>query len=497
MIFLLLLALATTHAQQQQAIDCKLSRVHLQTGDDMEFLLTMSLLPPSPSSSSTTSPLLGAINPSSTSQLNNATCHWIVVARPDESTTFESIHLPTSAQIIAGHDAMSTPADISGSFTSQDSSDSSMSMIKAASTDFGQVAFVVTTTVVSGKQVAAKPMRISMPRRCRYSRSAVVTPARWSYKTNLTSNLADHGATSIPQSTPSNLLDDEDASLASQIYISGGTYDSSTSSRNPMSGRFEASSYWVDAIHTGKSYRYYPSDYTTLSSVVTQTFPSSLGVGLNNLISATGGSSDTDKYAPTLARVQRRLFGMVGVMPDQETLPLLFHLGGINEIDGILKRTDVLRLSKKNGKEGYWDVTSKKEWDLIVPRHSVAATSWLHPKTGHTHLFVIGGNTEDGATRNDVEMLVLPSPKVLGDNKYLETISPELSFHSLNGTLLVARSRASAVVVDNMLYVIGGELALLGEVEKCNLLNGCQKFVQIAPLRKPRYAGAAIWSTGM
>ena len=228
-----------------------------------------------------------------------------------------------------------------------------------------------------------------------------------------------------------------------------------------------------------------------------ESFPSGSSASASSLFAGISGSSSSGskRQGPSLSRTQRRLFGMTATstMPDTE-VRLIFHLGGINELDGILKRTDVLRISTSDGKDGYWD-TLDEAWDLQVARHSIAATSWLNPLTHRLHLYVIGGLTEDGSTLNTLEMCIVPDAQYL-KTEFIET-KPFQSFHALNGTLLVPRSLASAVVVDHYLYVIGGELALLGEVERCHLQTGCQSFDLIAPLRKPRYAGSAIWSSEM
>ena len=457
-------------ALSPEQIRCQLTRVHLQSGDSMSFQLNMH------SVSSNTTSLPGDVATSF-----NATCHWIVVARTSEEIPFDDIATPTVQQVKAGLDSVSATTNMFGSFEGLDT----IMTETGISSDFGQLMFVVVTTTDSthGVRSSAIPRRLHMPRRCRYVHQAVVTPARWTYKTNITTNLADHGMASFPLTAPKNKnANPSSASLASRLYISGGTYDSGYSWRNPLSGTFKATGYWIDPIHSGRAWKYYPNSYSTSSSMRVDIFPPRS----TRNIPGTGSS-------PSLARTQRRLFGMEATMPDAE-MRLIFHLGGINEIDGILKRTDILRISTADGSNGYWDTLSS-DWSLNTARHSIASASWKHPTTNQIHLLVVGGNTENGATLNDVEMLILPASKYL-QTEFIQG-PPSTSFHRLNGTLLVPRSRASAVVVDNHLYVIGGELALRGEVERCNLLEGCQEFVQIAPLRKPRYAGAAIWSNEM
>jgi len=514
LIFVLLLHVGITNATTTVApeqITCQITRVLLASGDSMQFNVGMHLLPDGQSfaapddvdalSATSTAPAIQTIvptnNPATTVLVTtNTTCHWIVVARSTETLDWDAIKTPTAIQIQKGIDSGSNAADMFGSFHGIDTIVSQ----SGVSADFGQLMFVVVTTsdVEHGTRVSL-PRRLVMPRRCRYTHNSVVVPAGWSYKTNLTRNLADFGAASLPQSAPPfKNMDVSAAALASRLYISGGTYDSGKSWSDPLSGTFKAQGYWVDPLHSGRSFNYYPDTYLTSANMVMENIPSGSGGAGGSLFSTFGSgsgssSSKTARAAPTLAFIQRRLFGMTGVMPDND-IRLLFHMGGINEIDGILNRTDVLRISKADGTDGYWD-TLNEDWSLNIPRHSVASTSWTNPLTKQIHLYVIGGNTEDGATLNNIEMLIVPEPKYL-KTEYIE-VKPYQPFHLLNGTLLVPRSRASAVVVDNHLYVIGGELALLGEVERCNLLTGCHVFDLIAPLRKPRYAGSAIWSSEM
>ena len=375
-------------------------------------------------------------------------------------------------------------------------------MQQGSSSDFGQIMFVVVTTEDgSNEKRVSVPRRLLMPRRCRYRHDAVIVPAGWRFKTNMTRNLADFGVASLPQAAPaSKNADASAASLASHLYISGGTYDSSQSWRDPLSGTFKATGYWVDPIHSGRSFKYFPNTYNTYSAMLMEAFPKTNRVaGRTSIMTSIGGidddsTSSSSRIPPTLIRTQRRLFGMTATMQEKDDIRFIFHLGGINEIDGILKRTDLLRISASDGSDGYWD-TLDKSWDLKIARHSIAATSWVNPMTNQIHLYVVGGNTENGATLNSIEMLIVREPIYL-KTEYIEN-GPFKPFHILNGTLLVPRSRASAVVVNNYMYVIGGELALLGEVERCSLIDGCQSFHLIAPLRKPRYAGSAIWSSEM
>ena len=473
---LTLLGLTFTSSISPNHISCTLSHVHLSQVK-LSFQLKMQL--------NNLAPNTTIITPTIST---NTTCHWVIVEREDESVTFDSILTPSALQIQNGQNKNSQTQTDFGKLSGIDR----ISTVTGAASNFGQIMFVVVTTTASSTDRTIQTSaveRLAMPRRCRYTHNAVVTPARWSYKSNLTTNLADFGAASFPNAAPISLNQDVSAaSLASRLYISGGTYDSGTSWVG-MGGKWKSSNYWIDPIHTGRSWKYLPNGYETSSNMLMEPFP----VNKQGLIpSGTTGTSSIPE--PSLARTQRRLFGMEATMPDSNTR-LLFHLGGINEIDGILKRVDVLHVSSSDGKDGYWDLLNK-EWDLKIARHSVASASWKHPITNQIHLLVIGGNIENGATLNDVEMLILPTAEHL--QKELIEVNPYQKFQTLNGTLMVPRSRASAVVHDNLLYVIGGELALLGEVERCNLLiGGCNEFHTIAPLRKPRYAGAAIFSNEM
>ena len=258
LIQLLLLLVDTTTALHPEQITCQLTRVLLASGDSMQFNIGMHVLPNNHTFSSfmlTTSSTrppshpLTVVNPSApvnnvttpTIATTTATCHWVVVARLDETT--DTIPTPTALQIRAGVDSEGANTGLFGSFSGLNS----MLTKKGESSDFGQIMFVVVTTKDGTNALrTSQPRRLVMPRRCRYSHEAVVVPAGWSFKTNMTRNLAYFGVSSFPQAAApeSTNIDVSAASLASRLYISGGTYDSSSSWRDPLSGTFKATGYW-------------------------------------------------------------------------------------------------------------------------------------------------------------------------------------------------------------------------------------------------------------
>ena len=461
--------------------------VHLGQGDDISFKIYAS-----------------SSRVMNETQLSLFKCYWVLASRLSEDDSFAGMIAPTASQIFSGTLADGSQPQMRGSFDVVQNS----AFAKGKSSDFGDVIFA--TVIGAGTRNAANVQRINLPRRCRYKLNAVVTLSNWIYAKNLTYPLSDHASASFSrfhsvtpyQQDASYREEPTTASLASQVYLSGGTTDANSDWMD-WSGNFKASNYWVDPSSSGKSWRMFHFQYASAKAAAekdTTAAQTNIDSSMTPIVIERIAETNIGEEGPTLQETHRRLFGMASVYmktsssvsADKE--PSIFHVGGIDDLRGVLAQNLVLVLSS-DGSEGSW-VTLPKSWDLQQPRHSHAVVPWTNTSgDGRQYIFAIGGITSDGTYLRNVEVLTLPETTPFGN---AAQSSPQEGWKLLEGRLRVFRARASAAVgPDDTLYVIGGESAMRGEVERCNLRTGCTRFEDISPLRKPRYAGAAVWSQEM
>ena len=455
---------------------------------------------------------LGSAHSANATYLKAVQCSWVLASRADEDTPFAALPVPTVEQLVRGVLASGASPAMKGSFTAFDKSMAAT----GSSSDYGDVIFAVCSgPAVDGSTPDAPTIqRLPLPRRCRYKLNAVITPARWAYASNLSEPLSDHASASFSRfhlaapyvADAAYKVDSDTSSLASQVYLSGGTTDDSNDWMD-WSGNFKASDYWINPFASGKSWRMY---HSTAADAIANAAADAAKQDASMTpmqVARVAETSIGDTTGPTLKETTRRRFGMAAVRMktstavDAKHAPTVFHVGGMDEDRGVLAQTSVLQLTT-DGTTAAW-IMLPKAWDLARARHSHAVVSWTnHSGDGRQCVFAIGGDTADGISLRDVEMLQLPDVSPFVNRAEATDFVPADPVYGgwkpVPARLRVFRSKASAAVGPNgMLYVVGGELALLGEVERCDLTKGCQVFEDVARLRKPRYAGAAVWSHEM